>query len=76
MKVLCEDCGKKWTSDPTKKCKACRYQDQVKHEMSLPFDVQDWSFAHCEECGLSLGSDGECHNTWCGNSPDQGKDWL
>lgn len=73
---ICAYCGKRPAVDYGDLCSVCEYQHKVAYEMDQDPDDRDWSFAVCEECGRSLSSEGICTNTWCGNSPLQGTDWL
>lgn len=73
---LCFKCHKKPVQNEGDLCRACHYQSQVAYERTLDPVDQDWSFAHCEECGSSLWDDGLCHNTNCGASPFVGEDWY
>jgi len=75
-RTLCTNCHKHWVPNPDILCSECQYQSLLAYELSLDPDEQDWEFAHCDECGSSLGSDGRCHNTSCGAPPDVGIDWL
>jgi len=72
---ICPRCGKPkqyWHDDT---CSDCWYADMLHVTVNVPAEDQDWEWSICEECGSSLGSDGLCHNTWCGASPFQGEDW-
>ncbi len=73
---LCVNCRKRRVNRQGDWCSCCRYESQVNYTASLPFDDQDWEFAHCEECGSSLDHCGVCRNTSCGASPDLGTDWI
>jgi hypothetical protein len=74
-KYTCAKCHKVRVFNEGDLCSGCSYERLVKHVMNQPSAEQDWSFTHCEECGSSLNSRGQCTNTWCGNSPYQGTDW-
>lgn len=75
-KFLCRRCGKRRVKGDERLCKCCLYQDSLAWmRQQDPLD-QDWEFAHCEQCGSSLDGCGNCPNTWCGNSPYQGTDWV
>lgn len=72
----CEKCHIRTVRFPGETCKVCRYQALVEYTMRQDPDMQDWGFAHCDECGASLDDKGDCRNTSCGNSPYVGTDWL
>ena len=74
--VYCRTCKKKRVTWEGDQCKACSYKSMMAHQRSLDPEDQDWEFAHCEECGSSLNSEGVCTNTSCGASPYQGTDWY
>lgn len=74
---LCPECKDNMTDgDESQHCFSCRYKATLLYTLDQPRDLQDWEFAHCEECGSSLDSKGQCRNTSCGNSPFQGTDWI
>ena len=75
-KPMCANCKKRYAQQYDDVCKECAYKRTMQYTMDQPAEDRDWSFAHCEECGSSLDSVGECRNTWCGNSPYQGTDWV
>jgi NMD protein affecting ribosome stability and mRNA decay len=72
----CEKCGKGPIDSYATLCRACSYKASVEYMRSLPRDLQDWTLAHCEECGSSLDSNGQCPNSNCGASPRCGEDWY
>ena len=73
---LCDLCKKKPVIRGERVCRGCAFKLSYLHELSLPEQDRDWSFAVCEECGSWLDADGLCDNTGCGNSPFQGTDWY
>lgn len=75
-RIYCANCHNKPVENSGDWCKACRFSAQVSQMLDEDPEYRDWEFAICEECGSSLGSDGECRNTSCGASPDLGKDWI
>lgn len=73
---LCVKCGKRPQRLYSQLCGQCWYADNYNFTLAQDPDSRDWGWAVCEECGSSLGSDGECRNTSCGASPDVGEDWY
>jgi hypothetical protein len=73
---VCKKCKKRRVSIEGDICRGCWYEDQVAYMLKQPGDMQDWEFAHCEECGSSLDSKGDCRNTNCGNSPYLGTNFY
>lgn len=73
---MCVTCKKRRVASAGDQCSRCSYKSHYSFMMSLDDDDQDREFAICPECGSSFDSNGECTNTWCGNSPYQGTDWL
>lgn len=73
---LCARCGRYRAVYGDNLCSRCRYKAHYEWMLAQPSDDQNWEFATCPECGSSFDSDGHCINTFCGNSPYQGQDWL
>jgi len=72
---LCVQCHKRRKRQYSDLCGHCWYDMHYQNTIEEEADYQDWEWSVCEECGSSLGSDGLCHNTNCGASPDVGMDW-
>jgi hypothetical protein len=71
----CTNCGKRYRRPYSDLCGTCWYESLFNRTMRDDPEDRDWEWSHCDECGSALGTDGFCHNSWCGASPDVGEDW-
>lgn len=76
MRSVCEQCLVGLVREDEDVCRACQYKNRVSYMRQEDPDDQDWGFAHCDECGSSLDSEGICRSQSCGASPDVGIDWI